>query len=237
LQTSGIQLGDYVTKGQTLFTIKTKEAVALGNTINKLDTALHFEGITKIASPISGYVTQLTYTAGNYVQDGEQLAEITDKSSFVFLLDLPYELKPYLPENKILLLHLADSTVLTGHIESALPSLDSVAQTQRYIIKVNTDKLIPENLIAKVALLKQQLNNVTLLPKAAVLSNEEQTEFWIMKLLNDSIAVKTEIKKGIENNDSIEIVEPALNDSDRIILTGNYGLSDTAKIKVSNGKQ
>jgi hypothetical protein len=130
-------------------------------------------------------------------------------------------------------LHLADSTVLTGHIESALPSLDSVAQTQRYIIKVNTDKLIPENLIAKVALLKQQVNNVTLLPKAAVLSNEEQTEFWIMKLLNDSVAVKTEIKKGIENNDSIEVVEPELNDSDRIILTGNYGLSDTAKIAIS----
>jgi multidrug efflux pump subunit AcrA (membrane-fusion protein) len=232
LETSGIQLGDYVTKGQTLFTIKTKEAVALGNTINNLDTSLHFEGVTKIKSPISGYVTQLTNTAGSYVQDGEQLAEITDKSSFAFLLDVPYELKPYLPQNKILLLHLSDSTVLDGHIESALPTLDSIAQTQRYIIKVNTDKLIPENLIAKVELLKQQLTNVTLLPKAAVLSNEEQTEFWIMKLLNDSVAVKTDIKKGIENKDSIQVVEPLLSDSDKIVLTGNYGLSDTAKISI-----
>lgn len=233
LQSSNIKVGDYVSKGQTLFTIKTKEAVALGNTINNLDTSLHFEGVTKIKSPISGYVTQLTYTAGSYVQDGEQLAEITDKSSFAFLLDLPYELKPYLPQNKILLLHLADNTVLTGHIESALPTLDSVAQTQRYIIKVNTDKLIPENLIAKVQLLKQHFSNVTLLPKAAVLSNEEQTEFWIMKLLNDSVAVKTDIKKGIENNDSIQVAEPALNDSDRIVLTGNYGLSDTAKVRIN----
>ena len=94
LQTSDIKVGQYVTKGQTLFTIKTKEAVALGNTINNLDTSLHFEGVIKIKSPGNGYVTQLTYTAGNYVQDGEQLAEITDKSSFAFLLDLPYELKP-----------------------------------------------------------------------------------------------------------------------------------------------
>jgi len=233
LQTSGVELGDYVTKGQTLFTIKTKEAVALGNTINNLDTSLHFGGVTTIKSPISGYVTQLNNTAGSYVQDGEQLAEITDKSSFAFLLDLPYELKPYLPQNKLLLLHLSDSTVLSGHIQSALPTLDSIAQTQRYIIKVNTDKLIPENLIAKVELLKQQLRNVTLLPKAAVLSNEEQTEFWIMRLLNDSVGVKTNIKKGIENNDSIQVIEPVLSDSDRIILTGNYGLSDTAKVKVS----
>ena len=59
LQTSGIQLGQYVSKGQTLFTIKTKEAVALGNTINSLDSSLHFDGVTRIKSPISGYVTQL----------------------------------------------------------------------------------------------------------------------------------------------------------------------------------
>jgi multidrug efflux pump subunit AcrA (membrane-fusion protein) len=231
LQTSGIQLGQYVKKGETLFTIRTKEAVALGNTINSLDSSFHFGGITRIKSPINGYVTQLAYTAGNYVQDGEQLAEITDKSSFAFLLDLPYELKPFMPQNKMLLLHLADSTILEGYVQSPLLTLDSIAQTQRYIVKVKTNKLIPENLIGKVELIKQQIANATLLPKTAVLSNEEQTEFWIMKLLNDSVAVKTDIKKGIENGNNIQVVEPALNDSDKIIVTGNYGLSDTAKVK------
>lgn len=232
LQSSDIKLGDYVSKGQTLFTIKTKEAVALGNTINSLDSSLHFEGTIKIKSPINGYVSQLTYTAGSYVQDGEQLAEITDKSSFAFLLDLPYELKPYLSLHQSLQLRLADSTILQGYVQSALPTVDSIAQTQRYIIKVNANKLIPENLIAKVYLIKQQINNATLLPKPAVLSNEEQTEFWIMKLLNDSVAVKTDIKKGIESGDNIQIIEPLLGDSDKIILTGNYGLSDTAKINI-----
>ena len=234
LQSANIKIGDYVTKGQTVFTIKTKEAVALGNTINNLDSSLHFEGVTKIKSPNSGYVTQLTYTSGNYVQDGEQLAEITDKSSFAFLLDLPYELKPYLSQNKTLKLHLADSTVLEGYIQSALPTVDSIAQTQRYIIKVKTDKLIPENLIAKVQLIKQQVANATLLAKPAILSNEEQTEFYIMKLINDSTAVKTNIKKGLESGNDIQILEPALNDSDKIILTGNYGLNDTAKIKIES---
>lgn len=95
LQLSNIHLGQYVKKGQVLFIIKTKEAVVLGNTINSLDSSLHFDGVTRIKSPISGYVSQLTFTAGSYVQDAEPLAEITDKSSFAFLLDLPYELKPY----------------------------------------------------------------------------------------------------------------------------------------------
>src|SRR5438552_10524142 len=83
--------GAYVTKGQTLFTIKTKEAETLGNTINLIDSSLHFDGTLHVKSPGNGYITQTTYKPGDYVQDGEQLAEITDTKSFVFELDLPYE--------------------------------------------------------------------------------------------------------------------------------------------------
>lgn len=236
LQTANIHLGQYVSKGQTLFIIKTKEAVALGNTINSLDSSLHFEGVIRIKSPISGYISQLTYTAGNYVQDGDQLAEITDKNSFAFLLDLPYELKPYIQANPLLQLHLADSTVLNGSVQSALPTVDSISQTQRYIIKVKTDKLIPENLVAKVYLVKHRIDNATMLPKPAVLSNEEQTEWYIMKLINDSTAVKTEIKKGVESGSNVQVTEPVLGDSDRILLTGNYGLNDTAKVAIQGEK-
>jgi multidrug efflux pump subunit AcrA (membrane-fusion protein) len=233
LQSSDIKMGDFVRSGQTLFTIKTKEAYALGNTINNLDSSMHFTGVIRVRSSISGYVSHLSYAAGDYVQDGEQLAEITDPSSFAFLLDLPYELKPFIGNNKTLQLRLADSTILQGFVQSVLPSVDPVAQTQRYIIKVKTGMLIPENLVAKVYLIKQQINNATLLPNQAVLSNEEQTEFYIMKLLNDSIAVKTGIKKGIESGKNIQVIEPVLNDSDKIIVNGNYGLGDTAKVRIS----
>lgn len=236
LQSSNIHLGQYVSKGQTLFTIKTKEAEALGNTINNIDSSLHFEGIVRVKSPGNGYITQLTYTAGNYVQDGEQLAEVTDTKSFVFILDLPYELKPYLSLNHAVQLRLPDSTTLQGYVQSALPTVDSVAQTQRFIIKVNIDKLIPENLVAKVSLVKQAKSYATSLPKAAVLSNEEQTEFWIMQLINDSVAVKLPVQKGIEKNNEVEIIAPPLSDSARILLTGNYGLEDTAKVKVVSGE-
>ena len=232
LETSYVDLGKYVNKGQTLFMLKTKEAEALGSTIDQLDTSLHFHGTVAVKSPGSGYVTQLSFTSGSYVQDGELLAEITDTKSFAFLLDLPYELKPYISDNKALQLRLPDGTTLNGFIESELPTLDSVAQTQRFIIKVDSKKLIPENLIAKVTITKSRKNNTVILPKAAVLSNEEQTEFWIMQMINDSVAVKVPIEKGLETKQDVEIISPALTTSSKILLTGNYGLEDTAKVRV-----
>ncbi len=232
LQMVNAQLGKYVSKGQDLFIIKTKEAQSLGNTVTSLDTSLHFEGVIHIKAPGSGYITQLTYQVGDYVQDNEQLAIITDTKSFVFLLDLPYELKPYLPNNKNVQLKLPDGTVLNGYIDAALPTVDAVSQTQNYVIKVNTDKQIPENLIAKVSLIKTAKQNTVSVPKSAVLTDETQSQFWIMKLIDSTTAVKVPVQKGIETNTAVEILSPVLSPADQILVSGNYGLSDTAKVSI-----
>ena len=232
LQIANAQLGRFVNKGEELFVIKTKESQSLGNTINAIDSSLHFDGVIHIKSPGSGYITQINYRAGDYIQDGEQLATITDTKSFVFLLDLPYELKPFLPNNNALQLKLPDGTILNGRVDAALPTVDAVSQTQSYIIKVNTTKQIPENLIAKVNLTKRSKINTTSLPKAAVLSNEIQTEFWIMKMIDSVTAIKLPVQKGLETTDHVEIISPMLSPADKILLTGNYGLSDTAKVTI-----
>jgi multidrug efflux pump subunit AcrA (membrane-fusion protein) len=225
------QLGKYVTKGQDLFVLQTKESKSLGNTVNVLDTSLHFEGVIHIKSPGEGYITQLTYRPGDYVQDGEQLAVISDARSFVFLLNLPYELRPYLAANRSLHLRLPDGTVLAGTVTEALPSVDPASQTQQYVVHVETTQAIPENLIAKVSLVKQEKTGTVSLPKAAVLSDEVQSQFWIMKMIDSTTAVKVLIEKGLETGERVEILSPPLKASDAVILTGNYGLGDTAKVQ------
>ncbi|MBY0348082.1 MAG: HlyD family efflux transporter periplasmic adaptor subunit [Hydrotalea flava] len=232
LQQVNIHLGQYVQKGETLFVITTKEARALGNTINALDTSLRFSGTIAIHAPGNGYITQLNYHAGDYVLDGEPLAAITDNRSFVFLLDLPYELKPYLPQNKMVHLLLPDGTQLTGTMGTPLPTVDPAAQTQNFIIRVNTNKQIPENLIAKVNLIKVQKMNTLSLPKAAVLSDEVQSNFWVMKMIDSITAIKVQVQKGVETNDAVEIITPAFKTTDSILVKGNYGLPDTAKVMI-----
>ena len=232
LQNVNVHLGMHVSRGQELFVIKTKEAQSLGNSISSIDSSLHFDGVIHIKSPGTGYITQLNYRAGDYIQDAEQIAVITDTQSFVFLLDLPYELKPFLAGNQTLPLKLPDGTILEGHIDAGMPTVDPVSQTQNYIIRVNTNKQIPENLIAKVSLVKSTKIHAVSLPKAAVLSNEVQSEFWIMKLTDSVTAVKIPVQKGMESNDFVEIISPQLTSSDKILLTGNYGLGDTAKVTV-----
>jgi multidrug efflux pump subunit AcrA (membrane-fusion protein) len=237
LQEVNIKLGENVSKGQLLFQVKSKEASTLGNMINKVDSAFHFKGITGIKSPGNGYITQLAYQAGDYIQDGETVATISDLNSLVFLLDLPYELKPFLSNNKHINLSLPDGESIPGTISSALPFVDPVSQTQSYIIRMDKYQSIPENLIAKATFIRKAKLNAVSLPKEAILTNEQQTEFWIMKMINDSIAVKIPIVKGIETSNRVEVITPVLNHGDKILLTGNYGLPDTANVAVEKTDQ
>jgi hypothetical protein len=54
-----------------------------------------------------------------------------------------------------------------------------------------------------------------------------------MKMMNDSTAIKVPVKKGIENDGKVEITAPVFSNKDRIVVSGNYGLSDTARVVVS----
>jgi len=232
IQQVNVKPGQYVSKGQLLFTIKTKEAQSIGNDINILDTTFKFSGVNRIKAASSGYITQLNHQIGDYVQDGEPLATISDGSSFAFLLQLPYELRGVLAQNRQLLLIMPDGQRLNGSVSATMPTVDSVSQTQGIVIKVNSPQSLPENLVAKARLIRSAKSSAATLPKSAVLANETQTEFWVMKLKNDTIAIKTPIKKGLEAGDRIEILSPAFRPADRFIVTGNYGLADTAKVKI-----
>jgi len=161
------------------------------------------------------------------------LAVINDANSFAFILALPYELRRYLGDNKNVEVLLPDSSRLQGAITLFMPTVDSVSQTQNIVIKVKSKSMLPENLVGRVRIIKSTHSNTVFVPKAAVLADETQSNFWIMKLIDSSTAVKVSVTKGIENGDKVEIKSPPLNANDKILLTGNYGLGDTAKVIVN----
>ncbi len=232
LRQVNVHPGKYVSRGQLLFSLQTKEARSIGNSINVLDSTFHFSGLGRIKAAQSGFISELNHQQGDYVQDGEQLAVITDKSSFVFLMQLPYEMRAEVKEHQPVDLTLPDGEKLRGEVTLSMPTVDTLSQTQGIVVRVKAANNIPENLIAKARIVKSSSQHAQSLPKSAVLSNETQTEFHVMKLINPTTAVKTPVKKGIETNDRIEILSPRFAAEDKIVVTGNYSLPDTARVKI-----
>ncbi len=225
---------DFVSNHQLLFSLKTREAKVLGNTINKIDPSLNFGNAIQVRATCDGYVNAVNVQKGDYVQDGDVLAIINDANSFSIVLSLPYALRKYVVLNQILNVYLPDGTIIQTKVDKYMPSVDPASQTQNVILKSIKAVNIPENLIVKVRINKTSDSKTISLPKQAVLSDETQTDFWIMKVEGNNLAVKVPIKKGIESEDKIEILSPKLKASDKILLTGNYGVGDSIKIKIVN---
>jgi biotin carboxyl carrier protein len=228
-----INLGDYVKTGQSLFIIKTREASAIEKSVSN-DPSLTFKGLIEVNSPKDGVISSVSHQNGDFIQEGDELAVISEQNSLVFILEAPYEYNNVVENNKTCKIILPDNRQIKGEIAGKLPVMDVDAQTISFIVKPVTGERLPENLYARIILIKNSKLESVILPKTSVLGNETQTEFWIMKLINDSTAIKVPVIKGIENEEEIEIVEPKLNSGDRILLTGGYGLSDTAKVNIIN---
>jgi multidrug efflux pump subunit AcrA (membrane-fusion protein) len=223
--------GDFISQGQLLFSIRTREAMALKNNA-AVDSSLAFKGLINIRSNTAGIINIISYQKGDFVQEGDDLAVISEQNSLVFILDVPFELDKYVERNRKCIIVLPDNRHLNGTITSKLAEMDIQSQTVRYVVRPSDPGNLPANLIGSITLITSTDDKAMVLPKAAVLSNETQTEFWVMKLINDSTAIKVFVTKGFENSDEVQITEPVFLPSDRIILTGNYGLPDTARIEI-----
>ena len=92
---------------------------------------------------------------------------------------------------------------------------------------------MPENLIAKIRILKRIIPKAVLLNKSCILADEVMQHFWVMKLVSDSVAVKIPVTTGLSDGNDIEITSPVFSPSDLFLSSGNYGLGDTVKVTIT----
>lgn len=224
-------IGEYVKAGSTLYSVKTKEAEALSN-FSKTNPEFTFNGELTIKAPTSGIITEVTKQANDYLADGDQLCIIADQSSLVFLLNVPFEQNKHAAIGTNCEILLPDSTRIQGTITSKLSVIDAISQTQSFIVKPQTHKQLPENLTAFVQLSESTKANTQVTDRRCILTDETMENFWLMKLINDSTAIKISVKTGIMTDTQVEIISPQFDKSDRIINMGNYGLPDTAWVNI-----
>jgi hypothetical protein len=113
-----------------------------------------------------------------------------------------------------------------------LPTIDEANQTQKVLIKPQTSRHLPENLNLTVLFINDRHSHSFLIPREALLTNETQNEYWVMRITGKNLAVKIPVSKGIENDSLVEIISPQLREKEEIILEGAYGLADSTAVQI-----
>jgi hypothetical protein len=229
IESMHVNPGDKVSKDQVLFTIMTKEAIAL---MEDTLSDLNFSGIVKVKTATTGLISSIEHPKGDFITEGDQLCQVVVPESFVFILDIPFELSGLAKLNTVVEITLPDGRIMKGTIKSRFPSMTGSSQTERFIVQADKSISLPENLVVKIRIIKETINNAVSLLKSCILTDETMQSFWVMKLINDSTAIKVLVNTGITEEKYVQITDPEFNENDLFLSSGNYGLGDSAYVKV-----
>lgn len=229
---SHILPGTRVNAGQIIFRLQTRERRALTEPDTPQTTTA---GTIPLTATQSGIILDVLQQPGSYVPEGTILCTIADTSSLVFVIHVPYELSQYTRPGADCLLQLPNDRQLRATIRSTLATMDRDSQSEQVIATAKAP-FLPEGMQLNALIpIRQTADRPNIiLPKNAIQTDDTMTHYWVMKLANDTTAVKQPVEVVASNATQVEIRPAALSPQDRIIVLGGYGLQDGDKVKVTN---
>ncbi len=190
-------------------------------------------GYATVQAPISGVVTERLVNVGDHVETHARLFQVVDFDSIVA--------RVFVPERQLAGLFVGQparvlAQSLTGSREAAIERISPVVDPQSGTVKVTLG--IPGNqgllpgMYVEVDLVAAALEDTLLAPKRALVYDQEQV--FVFRVAQDDDGPRAErllVRVLIESEDVVHL-EGDLTDGERLIVAGQAGLKDGARIRL-----
>ncbi len=186
-----------------------------------------------VVCPMNGLVTQRWSDRGSQVSTKENIITITDMGSLVIKAELNERYFEAIKQGKKLpvILNAYPNDTLQGAISLVYPQIDPVSRSVKFDIKLqNFNKSLLPGMMATIKIPVAIIDEALTIPEYAVLTSPDNKNF-VFTVDADSIAYRTIIKTGITSGNKIQIID-GLNNSDRIVISGQDMLKDGVKVKI-----
>lgn len=203
-----------------------------------LDDAQRELSYTTVSAPIAGIVTQRLVSLGDHVSLNDHLFDIVDFNSIVARI--------FVPEKELPRLHRAQPARIfagaagaeshRGKIERIAPTVDPRSGTVKVTLAIpHTDGLLP-GMYVEVELVAEVVDDALLLPKRSLLFDQDQ--LFAFRCVGDGEGdpcprvERVLIAGELEDQESVAVSETVFSEGDRIVVAGQAGLKDGARVRV-----
>lgn len=190
---------------------------------------------TIIRSPINGVIGERLASVGDRIQPSTRLFVVSNLDEKVAKVYVPQdELKNcYLNQEAEIRSDILPDRSFSGWVKRISPIVDPTSGTFKVTAGVrDPGNLLRPGVFVNVKLFVDTHKNVTLVPKTALIYENERTYFFAVE--NDTVQ-KVELKKGFEDAEKVEVLNPIENAA-FIVIVGQEGLSNRNRIKIINQK-
>ncbi len=197
-----------------------------------LDAAAQL-GYTEIRSPINGVVADRAVYPGDIASAGTPLLIVMDTSKVVVRLHVPQQQAQLLQLGQAATLRIPglDKDV-PARVTVLSPALDPNSTTEEVWVEADNPKgELKPGTTAQVSITAKTVANALVIPAAAILTGPNgQTSVMVVK--SDSRAYSQDVKTGIQQGLMIQVLS-GLAPGEQVIVSGQYGLPDKTKVKVT----
>jgi multidrug efflux pump subunit AcrA (membrane-fusion protein) len=258
LSLNGLE-GEVVRAGELIATIQSKEAesseegaqvmLAEAKTPAERAQAERMIALAKkdqngmqVRSTISGLIATRSANSGEFVAENQELLSIIAEGDIVFVADVPLFEMPRvrIGENAAVTLPTFGETSapLSARVFAIKPQADSSSQAGKVVFQFRN---LPANLIhdlrtgiaGSATITFDIKHNAMLVPKSAVLRNDETNKETVVTFGADSLAHSVEVQSGPAIDSFVSVESGELKPGMNVIYEGNYSLADSTRITLN----
>ena len=192
---------------------------------------------TKVTAPFDGTITLRKVTEGAFISNGAELLTIVDFSTLVA--------RVFVPEKQLDRIQVGQAAEVIGKAAKGrkgqgkvlriAPTIDAGTGTVKLTVSLPPELAGPQGFLpgmyAEVTLTTDSRSDVPLVPKSAVIRDEEQT--YLFTLVGDPATgftgKRVRVETGLTDPERIEIVK-GLAVGEPVIVAGQTGLKDGARV-------
>jgi membrane fusion protein, multidrug efflux system len=185
-----------------------------------------------VVSTVSGTVLQAPFNIGDTLTAQSAVFVVGDLSALL--------VETYIPERFVavvtqglrasLKLEAMPNETFTAEVFEINPVLDPVSRTLRIRLRfVKPDPRIKAGMFATISLITNRKTGIPVIPRVSIINTYGS---WIVFIAdNNNIARRREVKLGLDNEESVEILE-GINMGDLVITAGQNFLSDGDPVRI-----
>ncbi len=199
--------------------------------------------VVQIHSSIDGVVSARGATEGELVDENSQLFSILDLSSIEFIGDVTIGALEDIHPGQPAWIKL--TALPEREFAATVYAIDpqSNVQSQTFQIRLHfahlseeMKRLLKTGLTGTVTIVTGTHRNALLVPKAALLRDDETNTYSIVEMTRDSLAKSLPVMVGTVNDSLAEVSGNGLHEGLDVIIAGHYALEDSTRLAVLNDR-
>jgi membrane fusion protein, multidrug efflux system len=191
-----------------------------------------------VRAGFDGVVATRSVTEGELVTENTELMTVVDLSTLIFVAEVPLLDAPRVHEGEPASL---EFQALPGQSYAALvdavyPGSELQSQTVGVRLRLSnvgkeTQRLLKPSMMGICRIITGNHRNVLIVPKSALLRNDEKNTYAVVLVTADSIARLTPVTVGVTTDSIAQIEGNGIGEGIPVITEGNYALPDSTRVR------